>query len=377
MICLQLDEDIRDEAPLLTSGGIRSADGLSAAANGVSPPLGGNWGSPVAPPSFTVPVGVTGPEDVTFPVPGIAIQTTAPAVSVALTALAGAGSVLAAGAAPGATVTSADNRRLLTVAGPRAAVNATLDTLTYRGAPNANGEADILAVAGSAIAITTVLVTPVNDGPAVVAPATITVQWPWVDPATGVAVSDPVLPSGAGAVRVTIVHLSGGTISVEPAAGVTSTAPSGAFTTPIVLDGPLSGVNATLATLHVQEPDGCGQGTVSVTVDDLGKIGSGALVATKLLTIVSAPCDAATDLCPDGTPASARLSNGYDDFGTPGVGGREACVLDGCFAVGESVGACDGPDAPQICGPDGVAIAESCGQDTCADSGTELGGGTN
>lgn len=324
-------------ASVRPNGDIYRADRPSAPASGAAPPLAGDWGRP-ADPVFVVPGEVVGDEDARYAVPGLAVEGGPDPLSLTLDVAAGATLVVTPVA--GILAPEGPEGAHLALSGDRAAINATLATLRYQGARNANGPAQIRLASGEARATVPLMVRPVNDQPVLLGLGPRAFPWPWVSTLPGLAVADPDLPDGDGEVLVTLAAAHGAfLVQGAQRPDVVVSAPAGVEVEAITLRGSMAAVNQTLGTLQVRlSPAGdCPAAALFVTVDDLGRVGGGNLVAAAEVPLAGRPCDAGDQACPDGSPVRVRLEDDLETmgvtFGAPmeGAEGRVDCpeIFDG------------------------------------------------
>ncbi len=164
--------------------------------------------------------------------------------------------------------------------------------VTYAGAANANGTVtltvsvnDLGNSGGGAQEIQPTIalqIAAVNDAPSVTAPAAVAVTAGQSVGLPGVIYADPDAPGGN--INMTATYTAGsGTFSASSAGGVTV---SGSGTTTLTLSGTLSAINNLVASVPVQyNASAIVSGIVPLTlsIDDQGNIGGGALGASRVV----------------------------------------------------------------------------------------------
>lgn len=218
-------------------------------------------------------------------------------------------------ATSGAGVVVSGNSSAMNLNGTIASVNAFIanNRLTYTTAANATADATLTVVVdtgsvGTDTKTITLAVTPVNDAPVVTVPGSLTVTEDVSTSLTGISFSD--VDAGSGSVTVTF-SVPSGTLSAISGSGVT-VADSGTAT--LTLSGTLSNINAFIAAsnLNFQTAlDNTNSVLLTVSINDNGNTGGGALTDTKTVTInVTAVNDAPVNSVPvaQSTPQDVVLA---------------------------------------------------------------------
>jgi VCBS repeat-containing protein len=179
-------------------------------------------------------------------------------------------------------------------------------TVTYTPALNFNGvDSFTYTIAdgrgGMATAAVNVTITPVNDAPVLTVPGAQETAEDIAVTIAGIAVADVDVLEGTGAMRVTLAVGSGTLAVLTDASGGLSTGQvAGNGTSAVVLEGPISAVNATLAAgvTYLGNLNFHGTDTLMVTADDLGNTGAGGpLTDVQAVTIrVLSPSEQVAEL---------------------------------------------------------------------------------
>jgi len=240
-------------------------------------------------PVITAPVIQTVVEETATAVAGISIADVDDLGGIMSTRLVVTNGVMNVTLTGGATISTGANGSLdLTIEGTKAAINATLASLTYTGNTNVTGvAADSLTVIandlantgspGAQIDIETVQIdiTEVNDPPSITVPGPQTVAEETTTAITGFDVSDPDAPTTANI--TTRLQVSNGSLNVTLAGGATisSGANNSADLTLLGTDGAINSTLLSLTYTGDVDVTGTAADTLIVTANDLGNTGSG------------------------------------------------------------------------------------------------------
>ncbi|MBL8828142.1 MAG: hypothetical protein JNM18_14275, partial [Planctomycetaceae bacterium] len=197
---------------------------------------------------------------------------------------------------------SGNGSAVVTLTGSQTAINNTLSSaaaVVYRGTLNFSGS-DFLTVltndlgnSGTGGPLTDVdtiaiAVTPVNDGPIVSVPTAHSVDEDTNLTVTGISISD--VDAGTNAVLVTLTVASGSlTISASAVGGVTAGQITGNGSSTVTLNAPLAKINATMSAaaglVYRGQPNFNGGEVLTITANDLGYTGTGALTDVDCVAI--------------------------------------------------------------------------------------------
>jgi VCBS repeat-containing protein len=142
-------------------------------------------------------------------------------------------------------------------------------------------------------ATVTIMITAVNDAPAVTVPGKQAAPEDVAVSITGISVSDTDLAEGSGQVQVTLGVQSGNlSVAENVAGGLTSTQISMNGSASVVLAGAIEAINATLGAgvTYLSNTNFSGDDILTVTANDLGNTGKGgslAALATVAIEVLS------------------------------------------------------------------------------------------
>jgi hypothetical protein len=213
-----------------------------------------------APPELTVPGGQTVLQYQPLAIPAIGLAD-ADALSADMqVSLSVTKGVLTIGSQAGLTSVTGDGTASVVLVGPRAALDNSLDSITYTSTASSGNLNDVLTIVANDLGNTgaggpqsdtetvAITVNELNDPPVITAPASATVTEDVAGDIDGISISDPDANPATDPVRMTL-SVSQGTLTLGNTTGLTFTIGDGTADGTMQFDGTINDINARLDTL--------------------------------------------------------------------------------------------------------------------------------